>query len=48
MKRFLKLPVYLVCIAFATVGFSCSDDDDAGDEIDAKSEALKLLWKLCK
>lgn len=41
MKRFLKLPVYLVCIAFATVGFSCSDDDDAGDEIDAKSEALK-------
>lgn len=44
MKRFLRLPVYLACVAFATVGFSCSDDNDDNtgvDEIDAKTEALK-------
>jgi len=41
MKKFLELPVYLVCIAFSAFSFSCSDDDDPIEDTDPKSEALK-------
>ncbi|MDD4514951.1 imelysin family protein [Massilibacteroides sp.] len=42
MKKYLKLPVYLACMALSVIGFGCSDDDDDPvDETDPKTEALK-------